>query len=74
MNRYVNTRNIIFIETLGHTLNLMLRNDPKKLKSTLRVTPFNFWQQHTVHRNVVLTTTAALFNSNEVARIQAGGT
>lgn len=41
----------------------MLRNDPKKLKSTLRVTPFNFGKQHTVHRNVALTSFWALFNS-----------
>ncbi|TDN64584.1 minor curlin subunit [Scandinavium goeteborgense] len=50
----------------------MLRNDPKKLKSTLRVTPINFGQQHTVHRNVGLTTTSALFNSNRNSQDSSG--
>jgi hypothetical protein len=63
MNSYLNNGDIIFISKRRHTAILILRNDPKKLKSTLRVTPFNFGQQHTVHRNVALTTTAALFNS-----------
>lgn len=40
----------------------MLRNDLKNLKSTLRVTSFNFVQQHTVYRNVALTSFLALFN------------
>ena len=60
------------METLRHTIKLMLRNDPKKIKSTLRVTPFNFWQQHTVHRNVALTTAAALFNSKRSNQDSSG--
>lgn len=60
------------IKTRGHSVILILRNDPKKIESTLRVTPFNFGPQHTVHRNVALTTTAALFNSNRSSQDSSG--
>lgn len=36
------------------------------------MTPFNFRQQHTVHRNVALTTTAALFNKQCIGQDSSG--